>query len=140
MYKDCTAVQLPLPHSDSVPVPRRPSLTEEYIMPSIETEAVPVSMYEPSNVTAPCNHIEASQERLSLMVRQLNLSQRKAEILAQHLKCLNILGLNVKVTSFRKRQQVFLPFFELSSNNSFSYCKDIRGLMSTMRIKYDPEQ
>lgn len=75
-YTGTTYAQLPLPHSDNVPAPV-PSPTEEYSAPtfeSAETGETGVSMYEPSNITAPCNHIEITQNRLDIMVRHLKLS------------------------------------------------------------------
>lgn len=141
IYQSVPSAQTTLPHSPPVPIPRKPSPTEEYIPPSFFSEPESnFSLYQPSNITPPCKHIEVTQQRLNIMSRQLKLSQNKTIILAQHLKAVNILSPEVKVFGSRGRQHEFLPFFTRNENNSFTYCNDINGLMSAMNYTYNADQ
>lgn len=140
-YKGVPSVQLPLPHSENVPVPKRPSPTEQYVAPTFDT--VPessYSLYQPPDLLPSCGHIEITQNRLDLIVRQLKLSQNKQIVLTQHLKAVNILAPGVRVYDARGRQREFLKYFDRSDDNSFAYCNDIPGLMRAMGHHYKPEE
>lgn len=133
--------QLPLPHSDAIPVPRMPSPTDEYTALTYEpteTGETAVSMYQPSHVTAPCNHIEITQNSFDAMVRDLNLSQRRSIVMARRLKQANILAPDVRIYGAINRHRPFTNFFKSIENNSLAYCTDIRGLIVTMQDEYDP--
>lgn len=68
---------------------------EEFLLPTLETmEAgeTGVSLYQSSNVTGPCNHIEITQNRLDIIVRHLKLSQRQSILLAKELNNSNLLA------------------------------------------------
>lgn len=92
VYKKVQSAQTPLPHSDAVPIPKKPSPTEEYIPPTFISEPeFSMSVYQPSNVTPPCNHIEISQDRLEKITRQPKLSKRRTIFLTQQLRAVNIL-------------------------------------------------
>lgn len=141
VYKEVRSAQCPIPHSESIPIPKRPSPTEEYVPPTFESmPESTVSLYQPSNVTPPCEHIEISQQRLDLMSRQLKLSQARQIILSKHLKAVNILAPDVKVYGSRGRQRNFKPYFDRDATNTFAYCTDICGLMRAMNYRYDPEE
>lgn len=135
------SAQTPLPHSEGNPPPKLSSPISECTAENTETEVeTVVSMYEASERVGGCNHIEITQQRLNLMVRQLRLSSRRATVLSQHLKTVNILAADARVSYFRQRQQTFLPFFTASPNNRFAYCNNIPQLMAMMNIEYIPEQ
>lgn len=139
-HKSVNSAQTPLPHSSSIPVPKRPSPTEEYAPPTFESlPESTFSLYQPSEDNTGCNHIEIKQERLNMMVRQLKLSQRQAIALSQHLKAVNILAPGVKVFGFRQRQQELVQFFDVNDDNTFAYCKNIAGVMGYMNIEYKAE-
>lgn len=141
VYSATRNARLPVPHSDSVPIPNRPSPTEEYIPPTFDT--VPestFSAYEPSNITKACEHIEITPERLDRITRRLKLSGRKSILLAQELKAVNILAPNVNIFSARGRHKHYTAHFKSIENNSLAYCTDIRALVSDMQNVYDPEE
>lgn len=100
IYRQVPSARTPLPHSKTIPIPKRPGSTEQPVMPSTTKptveEATTTSALQPSELTAPCKHIPITQQRLNMMVRQLKLSERKTEILAKHLKFLNILAPDVR--------------------------------------------
>ncbi|XP_049307337.1 uncharacterized protein LOC125777138 [Bactrocera dorsalis] len=141
VHKSVQSAQLPVSHSENVPIPRCPSPTDRYISPTFSTEPTDLLlMYNPTEVESPCRHLEISQARLNTMVRHLKLSQRQAICLAHHLRSVNTLSKDVKVYGYRKRQEELLDFFEVNGDNTFSYCKNIPGLMQYMNCEYKPEQ
>ncbi|KAL3280158.1 hypothetical protein HHI36_017658 [Cryptolaemus montrouzieri] len=123
-------VQLPLPHSESIPIPKRPSPTEEYIPSTFDTigETSP-SFYVPSNVSPQCNHAEFSQKDLDKIIRRLKLSQRQSVILTQELKKNNVLAPDVKVYGAIGRHRQFTVLFKSIEDNPFAYCTDIKELV-----------
>lgn len=132
--------QLPRPHSDTLPIPKRPSPTEEYMPPSFDTVGESsASVYVPSNVSAPCNHIEITQIGLDNMVRRLKLSQRQSILLAQDLKRANILAPSVNIFGAIGRHRHFTTFFKAIEHNSLAYCTDIKGLVLMMHNEYNAD-
>jgi len=66
-YIPTTYTQLPLPHSNAIPVPTKPISTEQFepsALETMKTEEAGVSMYEPSNVTVPFNVITLTSRNL----------------------------------------------------------------------------
>lgn len=140
-YKGVKSATRPIPHSDVVPVPTRPSLTEEYIPPTFDSMLeASTSEYQPSIVQRTCNHIEISQHRLNVMARQLKLSQTRQIILAQHLNAVNILAPDVRIFGAYGRQQNWMEYFERNAENTFAFCNNIRGLMEKMGHQYAPNE
>jgi len=113
-YIPTICTQLPLLHSNVIPVSTKPISTEQSkpsTLETMKTEETSVSMYEPSNVTAPCNHIEITQSRLNNMIRSLKLSQRQSIVLAKNLKQTNILTVDVWIYGAIKYHHRFTNFF-----------------------------
>lgn len=81
-----------------------------------------------------------SKAHLFALVRKLELSQRKAEILVSGLKSINAIASDIPVHIFRHRQGRFMQFFTNNLENSFVHCNDVDGLMSEMAIAYKPEE
>lgn len=139
-YRETKYTQLPLPHSENIPIPGRPSITEECMSLAIQTQGESlVSQYQPSHVTNNCNHLEITQNRLDIMVRRLKLSQRQSILLAKELKQANILAPDALVYGSIGRHRHFTNFFKSIDNNSLAFCIDIRGLILTMHHEYKPE-
>lgn len=128
------SAQIPLPHSDAVPVPKcqnDDARTEIEEIANISfTYCDPT--YEPSEVLE--RIVPISQEHLDLIVAKLELSQRKTEQLASMLQVGNNLMRGVKVTGYRRRQVSFQKYFVVDSTNTFAYCNNIIGLMEAMDI------
>lgn len=139
VYKAVPSALLPVPHSAELPVPElHPGSYIGYLDATtcVETETIGTAYSGDASAQSP---ILMSQEHLNALVRKLGLSKKKAEILAADLKSLHQLEPGVNVTSFRKRQDVFLPFFTVNESNTFTNCNDIEGLMAEMNIEYNPE-
>lgn len=127
-------VQLPLPHSDTVPVPKRPSPMNISSGPS-ESETISeskMSEYLPSSETPNCTHEEFTQQDIDDLVKELGLSQRKTIILSSKLKEKNLLSTGARVYAARGRQLELTKYFKSIDNNTFAYCDDIVGLMTAM--------
>lgn len=136
VYISVRSAQIPLPHSDEIPIPSLPSPDRETSF-SIETMDQSDFTYKPTPEAGPSNKIiPISQVRMDKIVAELNLSQREAEKLAQLLKEGNNLEPNVKVTGYRRRQLLFQRYYTLNEGNTFVYCHDIKGLMEAMAINY----
>lgn len=139
--------QLPIKHSASIPIPvskkKKTSPLAESIAPSLPVESVPesmISLYEPSNVTPPCPHVEYKQDTLDILIRSLKLSQRKSIILAKDLKEKKLLSSGANVYAARGRQRKFTNFFTSIEHNSFAYCHDIQRLVLSMHREYKPTE
>lgn len=139
-YHSVPSANTPVLHSNQIPVPKRPSPTEEYIPPTfVSMPESSFSEYQPPVVPV-CNHIEITQNRLNMMARQLKLSQNRQIILGQHLKAVNILAPEVRVFGAYGRQKDFMQFFERNEANNFAFCTDIRGLMEKMGHRYEANE
>ncbi|GBM42738.1 CCR4-NOT transcription complex subunit 6-like [Araneus ventricosus] len=75
---------------------------------------------------------------LNDLVRDLNLSKNKVEILASRLQQRNLLEENVRVTSFHTRHLLFESFFK--KEESIVFCCDIDGLLKELRIAHEPNE
>ena len=79
-----------------------------------------------------------TQEELNDLVRDLELSKAKAELLRSRLKQWNLLKHNVRVTSFRTRHEQLEPYFR--KEDDLVFCSDVDGLMNALGIKHDPQK
>ena len=77
-----------------------------------------------------------SQGELNDLVRNLDLTKPKAEILGSRLQQWNLLDGKVK-TSFCDRSKSLVSFFSMSNNNLVSY-NDIHGLFEELGVPYNP--
>ncbi|CAH0563180.1 unnamed protein product [Brassicogethes aeneus] len=135
--KSVPSAQTPLLHSENVPIPKLPSPGENYVPPSFDFASESHSLYQPSNITLPCKHIECTQNRLDMMARQLKLSQKRQVVLAQHLKSLNILAPDVKIYGALGRQREFMKYFNRNDENTFAHWNNISGLMAANGNEYN---
>lgn len=128
-----------MPHCNEIPVPdnRNQRENSSSVYESIQTCEESASIYQPSNITVPCSHIEITQNRLDIMIRRLKLSQRQSILLTKDLKQANILAPDVKIYGAINRHRKFTTFFKSIENNSLAYCTDIRGLILTMQNEYN---
>jgi hypothetical protein len=87
--------------------------------------------------SAPQPHI-LTQGELNVLVRDLELSKSKAELLGSRLKHWNLLEKNVRISSFRSRHQQLAPFFR--KEDDLVFCYKVDGLMNALGIKHDPQE
>ena len=145
VYPNIPSALRPVPHGDGLPIPEPPA---EYIFldSSDEDKGEPTCFSpRPSACSDPDFHCGASstphritQEELNDLVRDLDLSKNKAELLGSRLQQWNLLEEDVTITSYRKRHQQLEPFFMKEGNLVF--CSNIDDLMNALQITHDPQE
>jgi hypothetical protein len=70
--------------------------------------------------------------------KDLAFSEYKAKVLLSRFQKWNLLDDNVKVKAFRSFLKDFKQFFILQGQ--MRDCKNIKGLMAAMNIRYNPEE
>lgn len=138
-YQSVESAILPKPHSEDVPLPKRPSPQEintpncvgddRLFAPSFVQMETDPSTYTPDDGLQPMN-----EQQLHSIARKLRLSKLKSISLGNELKKHKFLQSTVNVTSFRTRNEVFKKYFSINAQNDFVYCKDVSGLMIEMNI------
>ena len=76
-----------------------------------------------------------NQKKLNDLIKDLNLSKEKSEILASRLKENNQLERGVKISYYRKRNFDLKEYFSLDGH--LCYCDDNPGLFSSMGQPYN---
>lgn len=141
-YVGVPSVQLPLPHSEFVPVPTYRSIDLQTDISTITAAATSMdfsSEYDPGKGTSyetTKDPILVTQNQLDRIVANLCLTQKKSEELASFLKGNNLLAKGTKVTAYRKRQKELQKFFNVNDAKNFAYCNDIENLMETIGLTY----
>ena len=77
-----------------------------------------------------------TQEDLNDLVRDLNLSEDKSELLASRLQQWNLLTPGTKVAFYQKRSKDLPSLF--SADGQLCYCNNIPGLFESIGANYDP--
>lgn len=116
IYPDLESAKRPLPHSEDVPVPTLGDLSD---LSSTESTAIERSQgstsYEKDSdfEATSSKPILFTQAALSDLIRDLDLSKERSELLASRLKERNLLSAGTKVTCYRTREKELLQFFLL---------------------------
>ena len=152
VYPNISSAIRPAPHSEEVPVPvfkGLPSLNDKDIGHDTDEEdscdnELPETEWEQpeecsSETESPPVPKPLHQTELNDLVRDLGLSKKAAELLASRLQGKNLFYHTVKVSYYRKRDQLFVTFF--SEDRQFVYCHDIPGLLKELGVPhYDPTE
>ena len=146
MYPNIPSALRPVPHGEGISVPEPP---KEFTVDSDDEDEgkstsgspEPPASTEPhvshGRSSVPQPHI-LTQDELNDLVRDLELSKRRAELLGSRLKQWNLLEKNVRISSFRSRHQQLVPFFR--QKGDLVFCYDADGLMNALGIKHDPQE
>jgi len=86
-------------------------------------------------LSAPQPHI-LTQDELNDLVRHLELSKSKAELLGSRLKQWKLLEKNVRISS--SQSSAVGAFFR--TEDDLVFCYDVDGLMNALGIKHDPQE
>lgn len=139
-YAQVPSMTKPIPHSHSVPYP---VCTKRKREPSVEPDEPPVEPDEQS--TADESEVELernpklfTQSELNDLIRDLDLSKLKSELLASRLKERNLLSPDVRVTFYRNRHKQFDKYYSTKDNTCF--CHDVNGLFEEFAEPYDPAE
>jgi len=99
-YANVQFVTFPVPHSDTLPIPKCPNSSDLNLSSSSPDEKTTDSEYKPSQESRLLTNPE-----LNDWVRDLELSKEKAELHASRMKQYNFLAPNVKITYYRDRDK-----------------------------------
>jgi len=139
-YPNLPSAIRPIPHSDSLPVPTPPQNYELEVEneDSVEEEEPnkPSTSHDPDFAEKDDKPHRLSQAELSDLIRDLDLSKEKAELLGSRLQQWNLLQRDVRVSQYRHRHRDLLPFFE--KKNNLVVCCDVNGLMKYLNLNHDP--
>ncbi len=133
-YPNVSSARRPTSHSEDIPIPVFRQLSD-----SQEGEVQTSSVSNMSDYSEYCdesvnpNPIPFSQSELNDLIRDLDLSKERAELLASRLKEKNCVTSDVKVTLYRRREQDLLQFF--SSDENLVYCSNVNGLLTFMGLE-----
>jgi hypothetical protein len=146
VYPNITSALRTVTHGEGISVPE---LRKEFTIDSDDEDEgestsgspEPPASTEPhvshGSSSAPQPHI-LTQDELNDLVRDLELSKNKAELLGSRLKQWNFLKKNVLISSLRSRHQQLVPFLRNEDDLAFYY--DVDGVMNARGIKYDPQE
>lgn len=138
VYPDCTSAKRPVLHGDDCPIPISPN-----ILPILEidedTDSEPdfIDTSDPDYVNENQPHL-IDQNELNDLVRDLGLTEEKAELLASRLLQWKLVQKGTKVSVYRNRHEKFSKFFE--KDDSICFCKDIDGLMDALGFPHVVEE
>lgn len=136
-YAQVPSITKPISHSPSVPYPvcpkRKREISVEFDDPTVEDEEPDESAVEFERKPKLFTQLE-----LNDLVRDLDLSKQKAEVLASRLKERNLLATDAKITAFRNRHTQFAKYYAKKDNACF--CFDINGLFREFGEPYDPSE
>jgi hypothetical protein len=144
-YPDCDSAMKPVLHSESLPVPVVPEEfhIEESDADSSDSQdegACAMEGIESDRESWECAaepHL-ITESDLNDLVRDLQLSKERSELLASRLKEWNLLDSSVKVCSFRDRNFKLASFYELKEG--VCYCNDINSLMLEFNEEHKPHE
>lgn len=141
-YPDLQSTKCPVLHSETLP---RPVYVSKVIRMPSETMMLPNSQKSKQSTSGSEWEGETStpklfsQNELSDLIRDLNLSKQESELLASRLKEKNLLAPTVTITTYRTRESELLQFFD--ENEGLVYCTDIAKLLLDMGLKeYKPTE
>ena len=142
MYPNIPSALRTVLHSEGFPIPEPP---KEFTIDSDEEDEGELTSGFLETRACTDKHIShgessapyiLTQDGLNDLVRDLELSKNKAELLASRLQQWNLLEENVRITSFRNRHQQLEPFFR--KEDDLVFCCDVDGLMNDLGMKQDP--
>lgn len=135
VYLSLDSAIRPVPHDDSLPIPQPPPdgllFEQDEYNDDCDEGAVGDNSQSSDMDYAADEDSEPetfTQEELNDLVRDLNLSKEKAELLASRLKQKHLLAPSAKISHYRKRSRNLATFFTVQ--NQLCYCHDINGLFT----------
>jgi hypothetical protein len=140
VYPDCPSALKPVLHDAENPVPIKPTdpnstSDESTDEAECDAEAQEDASYE-EEVDKDKPHF-LTQADLNDLVRDLQLSKEKAEVLGSRLKQWNLLQPGTNVSHFRTRHATLSTFYAKEDNICF--CRDINGLFHELDSEHLPD-
>jgi hypothetical protein len=132
----------PVPHTENlnVPVPPQQHILDSDDEPIENREKTPQpSTPMDADFTADLQFNEfhrITQGELNDLVRDLDVTNSKAELLGSRLQQWDLLKENVRISVYYKRHEDLVQFFKME--RGLVACTDIDGLMQTLSINHNP--
>ena len=125
----------PVPHDNDMPIPTaRKLFTSDSTINSCNGSLNDVS--EDKDICK--ERMLFNQDRLDDLVRELQLTKSKAELLASRLKEYKLLENCCKITNYRVRHECFSDLYNVYE--SLCFCINVNGLFKRLTIVHDPDQ
>ena len=138
-YPVCKSAIKPVPHSPDLPISQPPTEKEDSLSVNTCESTSTESEEEPIELDPSFQHESAplfiNQERLNNLVRDLYLSEEKAEILGSRCQPWNLLEPGTTISSFHSCNQNLAGYYASAEN--ICYCKDIGGLMFELGCEHN---
>jgi len=140
-YPDCESALKPVPHNADIPVPVPPVTTvgDDDSRDDSDTEMMnPTDLYEPPELETLKQPHLLDQQELNDLVRDLELSKKKSELLGSRLQEWNLLAEGTRISHFRVRHAKLARFYE--TENDVCFCIDVNGLMRELGYEHHPDE
>lgn len=140
VYPVCSSAVRPMLHGDKCSIPISPNVIPNFGIDEqveFESDEEIVDANDPDYVSEHQPHL-LNQSELNDLVRDLELTKEKSELLGSRMLQWNLLAKGTKVTSFRTRHELYAKFFE--KKDSICSCKDIDGLMEGLGFSHVAEE
>lgn len=145
VYPNCSSAVKPISHGDNCPVPISPNKPVSIIEDLEELEdwlerdddINDDKVGHPDYVSETEPHL-LTQTELNELVRDLELTKEKSELLASRLKQWHLLNKETNGTVYRKRHELLSVYFE--KGDILCYCKDIDGLLNALNIVHKVDE
>lgn len=150
-YPSLPSAIRPVPHGENLPIPTPPNdwetidITERLLEKRSPTESDEDTKSTSSDDNPKDNSFllkdephHILQNELNDLVRDLQLSKEKAQLLGARLKQWNLLAPGCTYTQCRKRNEPFTEYYKMEG--SLCVCTDINGLMTELEIQHNPSE
>jgi hypothetical protein len=136
VYPNFPSAVRPVAHDVNIPVPS-PNSTNSASDISDSVSSISGLSH---NYVLESEPILINQKMLNDLVRDLDLSKQKSELLGSRLKEWNLLDSSTHFSWFRHRERELSQFFSSDDCNCLSYCNNIPALVNSLGIPYQPEE
>lgn len=128
----------PVSHGPEVPIPKPPDTYTDLSSESDDEQTDDEIAFEG---TVGINEPKPfTQGELNDLTRDLCLSKESAQLLGSRLRENNLLAPGATFYWYRDREAEFRIFFEKDKNTALVYCKNIKGLIENLGLRYDSSE
>jgi hypothetical protein len=130
-YPNLLSAIRPVPHGPDLPVPSPPdNVGDESENSSLQPHTEEM-YFEPHQYDRPIDKF--TQSELNDLIRELQLTKEKSELLCSRLHEKNMLASGVKFSWCRNREKEFLKYY--AQEDQLLFCTDIRNLLHQLGEK-----